>query len=400
MNVEKAYSIADLREMARRTLPKGIFEFVDRGAEDEVALRNNRAAYERIKLRPKALVDVSKRSSAATILGHRHGMPLAIAPTGAAGLLWYNGELELARAAVAANLPFALATRSMASIEQIRKEVGAAAHLWFQLYVWDDRSISYGMVDRARDADYDALIVTVDTPVAPNREHNDRNGFSLPFQPSGKTLIDMALHPRWLVKVMGRYLRTTGMPRFENLPDALKTRITQGDTSFMRMGSLSWEDVRELRKRWPRKLMLKGIMRAEDARTAVEHGVDVLILSNHGGRNMDSSDATIDVLPEIVDAVGGKVSILIDSGIRRGGDIIKALALGADAVLAGRPTLYGISAAGEKGAARALAILKHEMETTMGMIGCPRVEDIDAGVLRPGSLPAARRERTAREAAE
>lgn len=379
----RAHNIADIREQARRRLPKGIFEFIDRGAEDEVALRNNRAAFERVHLCPRVLSDVSGRSTSTELLGHEVNLPAAIAPTGAAGLVWYQGELELAKAAASKGIPFTLATRSMSSIEDIARLAGGI--LWFQLYVWADRSLSWALVDRAREADFQALLVTVDVPVAPNREYNTRNGFSLPFKPGARSLLDLARHPRWLATVMGRYLATTGMPRYENVPGESRQKITAGGgrtTQSMRSDTLVWRDIRELRDRWPRTLMVKGILHAEDAVRAVECGADAVVVSNHGGRCLDSAPAPMDVLPEIVAAVNGRAAVLIDSGVRRGGDIVKALACGASATLVGRPTLFGTAIGGQTGAARVIAILQQEMLTVMGQIGCTDVRDIGPGFLR------------------
>ena len=377
----RCFNLADVRECARGRLPRGIFEFIDRGTEDDEAVAHNREAFRRVKLRTNVLVDVSARSAETRLFNRTQAMPLAIAPTGAAGLVWCEGELELARAAAAAKIPFTLATRSMTSIEDIAAKAGGI--LWFQLYVWAERALSYQLVERARAAGFEALVVTVDVPVAPNREYNQRNGFSLPFNPTGRALLDILAHPHWLVNVMGRYLVTTGMPRYENQPGEHKERITQGGKPLtaLRGDNITWEDIRELRRRWPRTLMVKGILRAEDARRAVELGADAVIVSNHGGRCLDSAVAPIDVLPEIADAVGERATVLLDSGVRRGSDIVKALALGASAVLSGRPCLFGTALAGEAGARKVLDILRHELLTAMAMVGCPTVSQIGAGVV-------------------
>lgn len=391
LRLSDTLNLADVREAARRRLPKGIFEFIDRGAEDDDALANNREAFRRIRLRPRALVDVSGRSAETTLFGRRQAMPLAIAPTGAAGLVWFEGELELARAAAAAEVPFTLATRSLASIESVA-EAAAGGTLWFQLYVWAERALSYALVERAERAGFHALVVTVDVPVTPNREYNRRNGFSLPFSPSGRALLDMARHPRWLVGTMGRYLATTGMPRYENQPGEHRQRITRGAPAVrsMRSDDLTWDDIRELRRRWPRTLMVKGLLRAEDALRAVECGADAVVVSNHGGRCLDSAVAPIDALPEIADAVGHRAVVLMDGGVRRGGDIVKALALGASAVLAGRPTLYGTAIGGRAGAAHVLGLLRAEMLTVMAQLGCRSVAEIGPDLIHPGAAPGRR----------
>ena len=389
----RAQNIADLREIARRRLPRGIFEYVDRGTEDEVALRQNRAAFDRIRFRPHMLVDVSQRTTECTILGRTHAMPLAIAPTGAAGLVWYEGEVEIARAAKAAGVPCTLSTPSITALEKVA-ETGVRA--WYQLYMWADRNLSHQLVARAKAAGFEALIVTVDTPVMANREFNVRNGYSMPLKPSVRFITDMALHPEWVISVLLRYLRTSGMPRYENFPPEARTRITQasGQSPLFRSDSLTWDDVRELRRRWDGPFMVKGILRPDDAARAVREGADAVIVSNHGGRNLDSAVAPIDVLPEIVDAIGGRAAVIVDSGVRRGSDIMKAVALGAQAVLAGRAPLYGCAAGGFAGAMRALAILRREMEIGMALSGCPTIADIGPDLLDapPASLTRARAE--------
>jgi len=381
------YNIADLREAARRRLPKGVFEFVDRGTEDEVALRNNRAAFERIKLRPRSLVDVSRRSMQTTLFGKPAGMPLAIAPTGAAGLCWYHGELELAKAAAAAKVPFTLATGAMTSMEEIAKEAGG--RLWMQLYLWNERRYSYELVKRAENAGFEALILTVDTVVSPNREYNPRNGFNLPFHPSVRAVTDMLAHPRWLAGVLTRYVTTTGMPRYENLPEQFRRKITADPSQkdITRQDTMDWEDVKKLRDLWPRILMVKGIMQPDEAVRAVEYGADAVIVSNHGGRNFDSAMASIDALPDIVEAVGDRATVILDSGIRRGSDIAKALALGAKAVLVGRATLYGTAVAGQAGATAALNLLGGELDKTMAYTACNTIDEIGPDLLY---LPRAR----------
>jgi isopentenyl diphosphate isomerase/L-lactate dehydrogenase-like FMN-dependent dehydrogenase len=381
-----AYNIFDLREMAQRRLPKGIFEFVDRGSEDEVALRNNRAAFERIKLKPRTLVDVSGRSQEITLFGHKHKMPIAIAPTGTAGLMWYHGEIELARAAAAAGIPFTLATGSMTAMETVAEQAGG--RLWFQLYMWPDRSLSHQLVERAKAAGFEALVVTVDGAASGNREYNLRNGFTIPFSFTRRNVTDVLMHPGWMLGVLARYVFTTGMPRYENYPSDLRNKITARPMgkSMLRNDSLTWDDLRVLRKIWPHTLIVKGILHPQDAVLAADCGADAVIVSNHGGRNLDSSMAPIEVLPEVVDAVGKRITVIVDSGFRRGSDVVKALALGAKAVLIGRPTLYGTAAGGEAGAARAIAIFHDEIDRVLALLGCPGIAALDREYLVPGGL--------------
>ena len=383
-----AYNIADLREVARRRLPKGIFEFVDRGNEDEVALRNNRTAFERIKLQPRTLVDVSKRSQEITLFGNRQKMPIAIAPTGTAGLMWYHGEIELARAAAAAGIPFTLATGSMTAMENVAAQAGG--RLWFQLYMWPDRSLSHQLVERAKAAGFEALVVTVDGAAAGNREYNLRNGFTIPFSFTPRNVTDVLMHPGWMLGVLGRYVFTTGMPRYENYPSDLKNRITAQPMgkSMLRNDSLTWDDLRVLRRMWPHTLIVKGILHPQDALLAADCGADAVVVSNHGGRNLDSTMAPIDVLPEIVDAVGRRTTVIVDSGFQRGSDVVKALALGAKAVLIGRATLYGTAAGGEAGAARAIGLLREEIDRVLALLGCPGIDGLSRDYLvRSGTPP-------------
>jgi (S)-mandelate dehydrogenase len=372
-----AYDVADLREMARRRLPKGIFEFMDRGNGDEVALANNRAAFERYKLSPRMLVDTSHRTQEITLFGRKQAMPIAIAPTGSAGLTWYQGEIALARAAREAGIPFALATGSMTALEKVAEEAGGT--LWFQVYMWPDRSASHRLIERAKAAGYQALIVTVDTPVTPGREYNLRNGVTIPFRFTRRNVTDVLMHPRWVMNVLLRYLVTSGMPRYENYPTEMKQRITAlpMGRSMMVTDSLTWEDLRALRKLWPHPLMVKGILRADDALRAADCGADGVIVSNHGGRAVDSTMAPIALLPRVVDAVGKRLTVIVDSGFRRGADVVKGLALGAKAVLIGRATIYGTAVAGQAGAARAIEIYRDEIDRLMALIGCRSIAELD-----------------------
>jgi len=374
--LSNVYSVADLREIARRRLPKGLFEFIDRGNDDEIAMRENLDALARIKLKPRVLADVSSRSQAITLFDRRQQMPVIIGPTGSAGLAWFEGEIALARAAAAHGVPYTMATGSMTAMERVAREAGGT--LWFQLYLWPERELSHQLVARARDAGFEALVFTVDTPVAPGREYNLRNGFVIPFRFTSRNVVDVGMHPRWLFGVICRYLLSGGLPRYENFPAHMQTRITalpMGRSMATNPG-MNWDDVRALRKLWPRKLIVKGIQHAEDARLAADCGADAVVVSNHGGRVLDSAPATIDTLPSVVEAVGKRVTVIVDSGFRRGADVVKALALGADAVMLGRAPLYGTASAGEAGAARALELYRDEIDRVLGLIGCRDVNDL------------------------
>ncbi|HEX3399723.1 MAG TPA: alpha-hydroxy acid oxidase [Acetobacteraceae bacterium] len=377
--LDRCLNIYDLRAAAKRRLPKGVFEFVDRATEDHLALANNRNAFERIKLRHRALVDVSKRSVATTLFGKPASLPMAIAPTGAAGLCWHQGELELARAAAKAQIPLTLSTASMTPMEKI---AAVGGRLWFQLYVWKQRELSHQLIERANRNGFEALIVTVDSPVSPNREYNTHNGFGLPFVPTLRFTLDIMRHPAWTTGVLMKYFTSQGFPRHENYPDAYKGSILSGVGSrdALRADSLAWDDIAKFRDMWPGTLMLKGVNRPDDAIKAMGYGIDGIVVSNHGGRNMDSAAASLDVLPDIAEAVGDRCTLVLDSGVRRGSDIVKALALGAKAVLTGRATLYGTAVGGEAGALKAINILKSEADKTMAYTGCRSVDEVTTDI--------------------
>ncbi len=381
--VDRAYNIEDLREIARRRLPKGLFEFVDRGTEDEVSLRNNRSVFERIRFHPRTLVDVSGRSQEITLFGQKQKMPVIIAPPGTAGLMWHHGEIHLARAAADAGVPFTLATGSTTSMEKVAESVSGIP-LWFQLYMWPDRKLSHQLVERARAAGFKALVVTVDGVASGNREYNLRNGFTIPFSFTRRNINDVLMHPRWLAGVLAKYVLTTGMPRYENYPSEIKHRVTARPMgrSQMRNDSLNWDDLRDLRRMWPNILIVKGVLHPQDAMLAADCGADGVVVSNHGGRNLDGILSPIEVLPEIVDAVGKRLTVLVDSGFRRGSDVVKALAMGANAVQIGRPTLYGVASGGETGARRALTIFREEIDRVMALIGARSIADLNPEILR------------------
>jgi isopentenyl diphosphate isomerase/L-lactate dehydrogenase-like FMN-dependent dehydrogenase len=371
------YSTHDLREAAKRRLPKGLFEFMDRGNDDEVAMRDNRAELERIKLAPRVLVDVRQRSQQISLFGKPQKMPVIVAPTGSTGLAWYEGEIALARAAKAHGIPFTLALGSMTSLERVATEAGGT--LWFQFYMWPDRALSHKVIARAREAGYEALVFTVDTPVAPGREYNLRNGMTIPFKFTSKNVIDVLSHPRWLCGVWLRYMLTTGTPRYQNFPPETQTKITalpMGRSTALNAG-ITWDDVRELRKIWPHKLIVKGIQHARDAVLAADCGADAVVLSNHGGRVLDAAPAPITTLPQVVDAVGKRITVIVDSGFRRGTDVVKALALGANAVMLGRAPLHGTASAGEAGALRALQIYRDEIDRVLGLMGVTDVAQLN-----------------------
>ncbi len=333
-----------------------------------------------ITLQPRILRGVANIDMSTDILGQRVSAPMAIAPTGGNAMLWYRGDEALARAAAAAGIPFTISTASSIDVEDIAR---AGGRLWFQLYLWEDRTLSHAAIDRAWAAGCDTLFITADMAVPPNREFMRRMGFGLPFKVGRRSFVDIALHPKWTLGVMGRYLLNGGLPRQANLPPELKGTLTRDPkrrASFVN-DTLDWEEVKGLRDRWKGKLIIKGIMRGEDAEQALAIGADGVVVSNHGGRSLDCSAPTIKVLPEVVSAIGGRGTVFFDSGIRRGTDIVKALALGADAVLLGRAPLYGLAAGGQPGVELALEILKTEIRRTMGLTGSRTIAELSAELL-------------------
>jgi len=359
------HNIEDLRRIAKRKLPRGVFEFVDRGTEDEVALRNNRAAFDGIRLKTHVLADVSTRNLETKIFGKTSRMPLGVAPTGTAGLLCYGGEVALAKAAARAGVPCTVATNAMTSMEEIAEQAGG--DLWFQLYMWSDREMSYKLVDRVKSVGFEVLIVTVDGAVPSNREYNHRNGFEVPLRYSPRLLAQVLAKPGWLTGCLLQQFARRGVPKFENYPQELMDGLLSKrlKRSILKNDSLRWDDLKVLRDRWPGKLVVKGILHPDDAAVAVDCGADGIIVSNHGGRQLDGAAATLEALPAISRAAGAKLTVLLDGGVRRGVDILKARALGAQAVLVGRAPLYGVMAGGEPGARRALEILTGEFERAM-----------------------------------
>jgi len=371
------YNIADLRERARRRLPLGIWEYAERGVEDECGMARNRAAFDAVTFRPRVLRGVARVDTATEVFGKPIPFPLAVAPTGAAGLMWHKGDAAIARAAAKAGVPFVISSASTMDVEQIAE---AGGRQWFQLYLWEDRSLSHAVIDRAWALGCEALLVTLDLPVPPNREYIQRNGFGTPFRLNARNTVDVLTHPRWLAGVMGRYMLGGGIPSQANLPDRLRAKVTKGAPpgALFKQDDLDWDGAKALRDRWPGKFVLKGVLHPEDAERALAIGADGVVVSNHGGRALDCSIATIEALPAIVEAAGGRMAVFLDSGVRRGSDVVKAVALGADLVLAGRAPLYGLAAYGEAGVARALDLLRSETARTMAMLGARSIDEVRA----------------------
>jgi len=382
----RALSIEELRGVARRRVPNFAFEYVEGGAEDETTLRWNRAVFDSIRLLPTTLVDVGERHQRRRIFSRDASAPLIIAPTGLNGMLHHRGDVALARAAAAAGIPFALSTVSNVRLEEVAAEAGGRS--WMQLYVMADRAIARDIVARADRAGYEALVFTTDANVFGSREWDARN-YRQVGKPTFRNLVDAALHPRWILDVLVPH----GIPRFENIaafmpPEAQTAKGGVGFVPRLFGQDISWDDVAWLREAWPRKLVIKGVLTAADARRAADAGCDAIVLTNHGGRQLDACVSPIEVLPEIVEAVGERLEIFVDSGFRRGTDVIKAIALGADAVMIGRPALYGLAAGGEAGVAHALALLTSEIDRVLGLIGCRSLDEVGPEVLvRGGAAP-------------
>jgi (S)-mandelate dehydrogenase len=375
-----AVSIEDLRRLAQRRLPRAIFDFFDGGAEDEVTLRENRAAFERVRLLPKVLVNVAQVDMRTEIFGVDSKLPLAIGPTGGIGAGRPGADLMLARTAKAYGVPYTLATPATASIERVAAEVGG--RLWFQLYVVRDREFRHKLVERAMHAGYEALFVTVDLAVSGKRERDPRNGFVTPYRPNWRNSRDVLTRPAWLMDIM-RY----GLPKMDNFEGYKfsSTKVTDIATAVGREmdASFDWEALKHLRELWPRKLLLKGVERPDDAERAFAIGCDGVVVSNHGGRQLDGAAPTLEALPAVVRAVGSRMTVLLDGGVRRGVDILKARALGAQAVLVGRATLFGVMAGAEPGAQRALEILSSELERAMKLCGVRSIREIGPDLIAP-----------------
>jgi len=375
----RAASVEDLRRIAKRRLPGGVFDYIDGGAEDERTLAANQAAFAATWFRPRVLRGLAKVATETAILGRPVPYPLVLAPTGFTRIADPEGELAVARAAARAGLPYTLSTLSTRSIEEVRAV--SDGRLWFQVYAWRDRGLVREMVERAAAAGYEALVLTVDTAVLGRRERDVRRGFSLPPTIGPGTLVDGALHPGWtwafvrsepirFANVVGREVGDGASP--VTLSDYINTQFDP---------ELSWADVDWLRSVWDGPLVLKGVQTVEDALIAVEHGVEAVALSNHGGRQLDGAPASFSLVAPVADAVGGRTEIICDGGVRRGSDIAKAVAAGATAAMAGRAYLYGLGAAGERGVDRVLDWLRGDLLRTMSLLGAGTVADLDRSLL-------------------
>ena len=383
-----AADVEDLRRLAKRRLPGGVFDYIDGGAEDELSLDRNVAGYRNIEFRPRILRDVSKIDTSTTLLGRPIGLPLVLAPTGFTRIADSQGELAVARAAARAGVPYGLSTMGTRSIE----EVAAVSNgpKWFQVYTWRDRGLVRDLLERAAAADFEAIQLTVDTAVLGRRERDVRRGYTLPPKVGLGTLIDGMLHPAWTLDFLRNDPITFASVADGNSAGDGSSAVTLSEYINAQFDpALSWGEIEWLRSVWQGPIVLKGVQTVADAELAVEHGVDGIALSNHGGRQLDGAPAIIELVEPVAQAVGSSIEIIADGGVRRGGDIVKALALGADAVMVGRPYLYALGAAGEAGVDHLISFLAEGMERTMALTGCNTVGDITAELVSWRSGPRA-----------
>ncbi|MEI7711416.1 MAG: alpha-hydroxy acid oxidase [Rhodospirillales bacterium] len=371
--IDSAINIDDLKRMAKRKLPKIMFDFIEGGVEDEVGLRTNASAFRAARLVPRYYVDTSKRTQTSEMLGQTFASPFGIAPTGMAGAFRKDAELFLSQAAKEANIPYMMSGAANASMEDGYKLAGS--NLWYQIYGAKTRSFQLDLVKRAIDLGLKTIAVTCDVPVSSNRERNRRNGFVRPLKMTLPTILEAMLHPAWVVN----YYRQGGLPMLGNwqryaAPGSTPDRVADLFAAQTPDASQVWDDIEAIRAAWPGKLLIKGIMHPEDARIAVGMGVDGILVSNHGARQLDAMPSPVDMLPMIRSAVGPDIPLLLDSGIRRGSDIVAALCMGADFVLTGRATLYGATAGGLEGVKKAISILQREVDLVLGQIGAPNLD--------------------------
>ena len=379
--------IEDLRVLAEKRVPRMFYDYADAGSWTESTYRANEADFQGIKFRQRVAVNMDNRSTATAMLGERVAMPVAIAPTGLTGMQHADGEMLAARAAKQFGIPFTLSTMSICSIEDVSEATGGHP-FWFQLYVMKDKDFMRNLIDRAKAANCSALVVTLDLQVLGQRHKDLKNGLSTPPKPTIANLINLATKPRWCLGMLGTSRRT-----FRNIVGHAKSVSDMSSlaswTAEQFDPALSWADIEEIKKLWGGKIILKGIMDKEDARLAVESGADAIVVSNHGGRQLDGAPSSITALPAIVDAVGKDIEVHMDGGIRSGQDVLKAWALGARSAWIGRAFLYGLGAMGEAGVTKALKIIHNELDVSMAFCGHTDINKVDRGILLPGTYPVA-----------
>lgn len=383
-NLSKITNIEDLRVLAEKRVPRMFYDYADSGSWTEGTYRANEADFQRIKLRQRVAVNMEGRSTATTMVGQATKMPVAIAPVGLTGMQHADGEIHAARAAEKFGIPFTLSTMSICSIEDIAEHTSAP--FWFQLYMMRDRDAMARMIQRCKDAKCSALTLTLDLQVIGQRHKDIKNGLTAPPKPTLKNILNLATKPQWCLGMLGTQRRT-----FRNLVGHVKGVSDMNSlaawTNEQFDPRLSWADIAWVKEQWGGKLILKGIMVAEDAELAVQAGADAIVVSNHGGRQLDGAPSSIEALPAIVDAVGSRTEVWMDGGIRGGQDVLKAWALGARGTLIGRAMAYGLGAAGEAGVTRALQILHKELDVTMAFCGHTNIQTVDRSILVPGSYP-------------
>jgi (S)-mandelate dehydrogenase len=380
MNLQSAINLDDMRELARRRLPRIAFDFIDGGVDDELCLQRNREAFAQHRIVPRYLRDVSRRDQTVTLLGREYASPIGISPTGLAGLWRPDADLMQAAAARDANVPFLLSSAGNASLEDVMAV--APEHTWFQMYCTTDERINADLVRRATQAQVRVLVVSVDVPVNSNRERNKRNGFSRPFRMTPAVVLEALGHPAWVL----RYLRTGGIPMMRNWKPYAPEGANAAQVADM-YGTLTpapmvnWDHLRRIRDAWKGPLVIKGLLHPDDAREAVRVGANALVVSNHGGRQLDVAPSPLEMLPAIHAAVGEQVELLLDSGVRRGSDVVIARCLGARACIFGRPSLYAVAAAGQAGVARVLQLMRNEIDMVLAQMGCREFDGLNSSYL-------------------
>ena len=374
--LRKAANVEDLRKLAKRRLPIGVFDYIDGGAEDEITLRKNVEAYRKVSFKPRVLRDMANIDTSTSLFGRKLAFPLVLAPTGFTRIANSEGELAVVKAATRAGIPFTLSTMATRSIEECASVAESDTRLWFQIYTWRDRSVVKNLVERADAAGFEAVCLTVDTAVLGRRERDVRRGFTLPPEVGLGTIIDGVKNPGWTWDFLTadpiRFANVEGLTSIDgstavDLAEHMKSQFDPG---------LSWKDVEWLRSIWKGPILIKGIQTVEDALIAVDSGVEAIAISNHGGRQLDDAPAPFDLLPEVAEAVRDRLEIICDGGVRRGSDIVKAVSLGANAVMAGRPYLYALAACGESGVDHVLDLLHEGVERTMALTGAASVDDL------------------------